>query len=145
VRALALPVMLCTWLRVMERFERKRRELRHSSRLEGEELNHRMPAAGVIDRRILLPFARFLASTSKGSRTRWFWSFALFLVILGGVMYRIGFPVISVLPWDIAIQLDGAWRIVHGQVPRPSSLPLLESSLGPHLPPASLAEICCCS
>src|SRR5690242_15976874 len=76
-----------------------------------------MPAAGMIDRHILLPVATFLASTNKQSQIRWFCSFALFLVILGALMYRIGFPVISVLPWDIAIQLDGAWRIVHGQVP----------------------------
>jgi hypothetical protein len=34
------------------------------------------------------------------------------LVVL---MLTVGFPLIRNAPWDIMIQLDGAWRIIHGQ------------------------------
>jgi hypothetical protein len=74
-------------------------------------------AVATIDRRILFPLGGLLASTTQCAQLRSLGAIALFIGILGGLMYRVGFPVISVLPWDIAIQLDGAWRIVHGQIP----------------------------
>jgi len=66
---------------------------------------------------VFFPLATFLASTSQRAQMISFAAMALFVSSLGGLMYSVGLPVISALPWDMAIQLDGAWRIVHGQIP----------------------------
>jgi hypothetical protein len=70
-----------------------------------------------IDRRILLPLASLLASVTERAQWTSLVAIVLFLLSVGGVMHLIGLPVISALPWDMSIQLDGAWRIVHGQIP----------------------------
>jgi len=70
-----------------------------------------------IDRRILLPLASLLASVTERAQWTSLAAIVLFLLSVGGVMHLIGLPVISALPWDMSIQLDGAWRIVHGQIP----------------------------
>jgi len=71
----------------------------------------------MIDRRILFPLAGLLASVTARAQWMSLAAIVLFLLSVGGVMHLIGLPVISALPWDMAIQLDGAWRIVHGQIP----------------------------
>jgi hypothetical protein len=96
---------------------RKKVHLGFSGRLGDEDLNHPAGSRAAIDRYLVLPFACFFASTSERAQLRSLAALAFFVLGLSGMMYRVAFPVISVLPWDIAIQLDGAWRIVHGQIP----------------------------
>ena len=71
----------------------------------------------VIDRRLLIPLGSFFASTSSRAYTISLVAVIAWALGTAALMYAIGLVPISVLPWDMAIQLDGAWRIVSGQVP----------------------------
>src|SRR5689334_3160795 len=73
-----------------------------------------MPA---IDQRLLLPLASFLSAETRRACFRSLLATLFFVTVLATAMYMVGLPAITVLPWDMAIQWDGAWRIAQGQIP----------------------------
>ncbi len=60
---------------------------------------------------------RFICSrSSKAFRCGWI-VFLAFMALLAAAFLRIGSPALNGMPWDTPSYLDGAWRILHGQVP----------------------------
>jgi hypothetical protein len=80
-------------------------------------LNDSSLPVSVIDRQILFPLGSFFSSASSRAYTISLAAVGALLLGMTTLMYAMGLAPISVLPWDMAIQLDGAWRILSGQVP----------------------------
>jgi hypothetical protein len=68
-------------------------------------------------RKYHLQINRFVCSSGRGA---FFLAFALLagvMAALAALIFRFGAPAMNGRPWDLPVVLDGAWRIVSGQVP----------------------------
>ena len=86
----------------------------------------------------------------SGSRAAFSVAFVLLLVVLAAmalVTFKFGAPANNGRPWDTPVILDGAWRIVNGQVPHRDyynylgDLPFFTTCLGMRLGHASAVSI----
>jgi hypothetical protein len=65
--------------------------------------------------KIIRPILSFFSSDSKQSYKIGFFILLILMASSIALMLTAGFPLIRSAPWDIIIQLDVAWRIIHGQ------------------------------
>jgi hypothetical protein len=69
----------------------------------------------MLQKKFIRPILSFFSSDSKQSYKIGFFIMLILMASLVALMLTVGFPLIRNAPWDIMIQLDGAWRIIHGQ------------------------------
>lgn len=67
----------------------------------------------------------FFTTNSNRSYKRSFALLITFIVSLSLVLINLGFPPITTMPWDVILQLDGAWRVVNGQTPYVDFSPII--------------------
>jgi len=71
------------------------------------------------------PIINFFTTDSNRSYKLSFLLLITFVISLSLILINIGSPAINSIPWDVTIQLDGAWRVVNGQIPNVDFTPII--------------------
>ena len=75
-----------------------------------------------------LPFYPIINVVTRDSQRSYKVSFLLligFIVSLSLILINIGTSPINVMPWDMLVQIDSAWRVLYGQVPNVNFTPII--------------------
>jgi hypothetical protein len=71
------------------------------------------------------PIINFFTTDSNRSYKLSFLLLIGFVISLSLILINIGSPVINSMPWDVIIQFDAAWRVIHGQIPNVDFTPII--------------------